>query len=552
MKVVIVDGYVDEPGCLGVPPYISPYPRYVAGAIASAGHEYSYYTIDQWRRTPQELYRRFTDANILVLIAGAMVPGKYLRGTPASVRELLQVADAMHHGIKVIGGPLTQFGLTHKLSETLNAKFDYICREDIDAGIYDLLTVNTLMDRMRTGDEWATWSRVGANLVRMHPDYPEPLIVELETYRGCVRYFTGGCSFCIEPEYGEPKFRAVGDIVAEVKALARAGVRNYRLGAQTCIFSYFADGIGETETPKPNPNVLERLLKGIRAVAPNIHVLHVDNANPSVIAAHPSEAYKIAKLLVKYCTGGNVVAFGMESADPVVIKRNNLNTEPEAVMRAIELINAVGAKVSPTGLPYLLPGINFLSGLHGERRETYELNYNFLEAVLNRGLMLRRINLRQVLPVRTEFDTKRYHSEFIKFKSKVRRNIDREMLRRVAPEGRKLTGVYLETQAGNLTYGRQIGAYPLLVVIPYKLQLERFIDVAVISHGYRSLTCIETPLNINKASLRAIACLPGIGMKRAARVIRARPFRREWDFVRAVDERKVAEQCLKYITFKSA
>jgi radical SAM superfamily enzyme with C-terminal helix-hairpin-helix motif len=29
----ILDGYVDEPACLGVPPYISPYIRTVAGAL---------------------------------------------------------------------------------------------------------------------------------------------------------------------------------------------------------------------------------------------------------------------------------------------------------------------------------------------------------------------------------------------------------------------------------------------------------------------------------------------------------------------------------------
>ena len=33
LKVTILDGYIDEPACLGVPPYISPYPRYIAGAI---------------------------------------------------------------------------------------------------------------------------------------------------------------------------------------------------------------------------------------------------------------------------------------------------------------------------------------------------------------------------------------------------------------------------------------------------------------------------------------------------------------------------------------
>ena len=35
LKIALLDGYVDEPTCLGVPPYISPYPRYIAGSISS-------------------------------------------------------------------------------------------------------------------------------------------------------------------------------------------------------------------------------------------------------------------------------------------------------------------------------------------------------------------------------------------------------------------------------------------------------------------------------------------------------------------------------------
>ncbi len=32
-EAYILDGYVDEPACLGVPPYVSPYIRTVAGAL---------------------------------------------------------------------------------------------------------------------------------------------------------------------------------------------------------------------------------------------------------------------------------------------------------------------------------------------------------------------------------------------------------------------------------------------------------------------------------------------------------------------------------------
>ena len=48
----ILDGYVDEPACLGVPPYISPYIRTVAGALIGHGFTVRYLTIDQLPERP--------------------------------------------------------------------------------------------------------------------------------------------------------------------------------------------------------------------------------------------------------------------------------------------------------------------------------------------------------------------------------------------------------------------------------------------------------------------------------------------------------------------
>src|SRR5206468_64298 len=77
---------------------------------------------------------------------------------------------------------------------------------------------------------------------------------------------------------------------------------------------------------------------------------------------------------------------------------------------------------------------------------------------------------------------------------------------------------------GHVTYGRQIGTYPILVGLPYRTGMDRFVDVRVVSHGQRSLTAVEYPLDVNHAPLAAISALPGIGAKRAARIVRARPF----------------------------
>jgi radical SAM superfamily enzyme with C-terminal helix-hairpin-helix motif len=373
------------------------------------------------------------------------------------------------------------------------------------------------------------------------------LIAEVETMRGCVRYFTGGCSFCIEPLYGKPLFRNVEDIVKEIKSLNDLGVVNFRL-TQSCFFSYKAEGIGETETPKPNVYEIKKLLTGIKNIAKNLRVFHVDNANPAIIAEHPLESEKIMNLIVKYCTPGNVLALGMESTDPVVLKANNLNTTPEQVMKSIELINKIGKERGNNGMPKLLPGINIVYGLMSETKKTYELNYDFLKKVLDKGLLLRRINIRQVLGFRKKFP-KKHHSIFIKYKAKIRKEVDREMLKKILPYETILRDVFMEKRIGNTTFGRQIGSYPLLVGIPYKIPENIFINVCITDWGMRSVTGIECPFNVNKASLKAMESLPGVGKKRAMRIMRNRPFKSENDFINCLDDKIVGEKLVGVLEF---
>jgi radical SAM superfamily enzyme with C-terminal helix-hairpin-helix motif len=342
-------------------------------------------------------------------------------------------------------------------------------------------------------------------------------------------------------------FRNVDDIVKEVKALNKNGVVNFRL-TQSCLFSYKAKGIGETETPKPNVYEIKKLLSGIGNATQNLKVLHVDNANPAIIAEHPVESEKIMKNLVKHCTSGNVLALGMESADPAVIKANNLNATPEQVMKSIELINRIGSGRGSNGMPELLPGINIVCGLKGETRETYELNYRFLKTVLDKGLLLRRINIRQVLGLREKFPRK-HHSLFVKYKEKIRKEIDREMLKKIVPFGTILKDVFMEKGIGNMTFGRQIGSYPLLVGIPYKIPENIFINVCITDWGMRSVTGIEYPFNINKASLKAVESLPGVGKKRAMRIVRNRPFKTENEFIKCLDDKNVGEKLIGFLEF---
>ena len=56
---ILINWYVDEPTCLGVTPYISPYIRMVAGVFAERGLTTKYVTIDQLHRDPVPGHQSF-------------------------------------------------------------------------------------------------------------------------------------------------------------------------------------------------------------------------------------------------------------------------------------------------------------------------------------------------------------------------------------------------------------------------------------------------------------------------------------------------------------
>ena len=541
MKVLILDGFVDEPSNFGVPPFLSPYPRYLAGALADAGHEWEYVTIEQVRKG------HALAGDVLAIISGPIVPGKYLRGMPISEKELLAHATGWR-GVKVLGGPLARF---RYYDENLVDAFDFIAIRDLDTAVYDFLTSGQFRNRDRTMEEWDRWALLGADVITHHPDYPDPLILELDTSKGCVRYLNGGCSFCIEPMYGVPKFRPVENVVAEVRRLAALGAVNFRLGGQADFFSFQANGVGGSLTPEINVPAIRELLAGIRAAAPNLKVLHTDNGDPAMMVAHPEDAMAGLRILREFGTPGTILSFGLETADPAVTEANNLNIDAEGCLTAIRMVNEVGRERGPNGMPWILPGLNFVTGLDGETAKTFDLNLAFLKRLLAEDLWVRRINIRQVRPVRREFVPLDHHNLFRKFKDRVRTEIDHEMLARVVPEGTVLRDVYTEISEGHLTLGRQVGTYGLLVGIPYDVPLNGFVDVKVTSHGQRSLTAVQYPFDVNRAPMRAIASLPGIGAKRAARIVRARPFTSFSELAASLDDPRVAEGLAPFVGLAS-
>lgn len=539
MRVLIIDGYVDEPSCLGVPPYMAPYPRYIAGALIEKGikqEEIFYLTIDQLRLNKMPL--KF---ELIIIVAGTTVPGKYLRAAPITLKEIRELSHL--EGTKIIGGPIRLgFGEEGGSSaEEFAVHGITLAKHDIEAFVYDmdLKDPESTEHRMRTTQEIAGWGEKGAFIIKQHPDYPF-VICELETYRGCPRH--SHCSFCTEPFYGKPDFREIEDVINEVASLYAHGARYFRIGRQPDLFMYQASkGI-------PNPHAIEELYKGIRNAAPELKVLHMDNANPATLARFQEESREIAKTIVKYHTSGDVAALGMESADIEVIKANDLKASPDEVFEAIKLLNEVGSARGESGLPELLPGINFVHGLKGETKKTFELNFEFLKKVLNSSLMLRRVNIRQVMtftgtPMFGHEELVKAHKElFLRYKEKIRNEIDLPMLRRLVPQGTILKDVRAEVY-DKITFGRQLASYPLLVGMPMKLELGKFFDVLVVDYGHRSITGIPVPVEINKAPLKIIEMLVG-SKKQAAEIIRGRPFKNKEDIANRTSIRK---EMLDYI-----
>jgi radical SAM superfamily enzyme with C-terminal helix-hairpin-helix motif len=543
LSVTIVDGYVDEPAHFGVPPYISTYPRYVAGALVDAGvprERITYHTIDALREE-RARWQDVDEADLMIYVGGMTVPGKYVGGTPAEPDEVKELAWTAG-GTTLMGGPV-RFGVGEENAgaqdmERDDLDYDFVAKGDVEAAAYDLVHggIEGFGDRMRDNKEITRWAQKGAFVIEQHPNHPTYLICEMETSRGCPYR----CSFCTEPLYGaDPSFRTPDSVVGEVDALSEYGAKHFRLGRQADILAYGGDG------KAPNPDALRELYGGIRDVAPDLGTLHLDNMNPVTIVKWPEKSREGIRIIAEHNTPGDTAAFGLESADPLVQEENNLNVSAEECLRAVRIVNEEGG-LRPGGnretapnhgedaadrLPKLLPGINLVHGLKGEREETFEHNRQFLQRVYDEGLMLRRVNIRQVMAFEgTEMSetgaeiAHDHKKQFKQYKREVREEIDNPMLQRLAPPGTILEDVHLEYHQDGKTFGRQLGTYPLLVGIPGERELGRTIDVAITDHGYRSVSGVPYPLDLNAASMDELEAIPGLGRQRAGNILVDRPY----------------------------
>jgi radical SAM superfamily enzyme with C-terminal helix-hairpin-helix motif len=470
MRYAILDCYTDEPSGLGVPPYLGTYPRYTAGKLLQEGHDVSYLRIDDLRpkhashktdirtlnRTREDADSIIRNSDALIVIAGAHVPGKYLSAVPATLHEVGNLIGG-YKCRKILSGPAaTHFGTRLEGGKK---------PERLDASIFDEM----MPELPSSYDEIAECAIAGASIVRQ---IPHELMAEIETARGCRR--KQGCSFCTEPLKHRLEYRDVQDILAESKALHGMGVRHFRLGKQADFFGWSASD-------------MRTILGGIKGLG--VKTLHIDNVDPASVTEEK------VKIVTELCTPGNVAALGIESFDPAVIEANNLNSGVEASFDAIRIINRIGGTRRENGMHSFLPGVNILFGLNKETKKTHLQNMEALHRIYDEGLLLRRINVRQVavFPGTSLSDEcgdkylRKNRGLYWKWRNCIRQEIDNPMLARLVPLGTVLRGVRTEIHDGNTTFGRQWGTYPLIVGIKGKLPLGIETDVKVVGHMLRSI-----------------------------------------------------------------
>ncbi len=470
----IIDCYTVEPSGLGVPPYLSTYARTAFSALnrACPGADVRYLTVDDLRwcfnggnpyvaapLSDQLTYSAtvnrskalqiLADAAIVVVIAGDAVPSVHLQARNGSLDEIDQML-ALVHGRRVLLGPLAA---------------QVLADPQIYGGRFDAVHTHTV-----TSADLLGGSRSAAAYERLAADrgsYTELIgqlgwrpVAEIELYRGCTR--RRFCSFCNEPVKSPlVRFRDPSDVLDEVTKLYQAGVRNFRLGQQTCFFSYL----------NRDAEAIERLLAGMRERCPELEVLHIDNADPLAVASRTGA--KIARLVARYCTEGNCAPMGIESFDPVVIEANALSCTPEILMRAIANINEAGAHAGPRGLPVLLAGLNLVYGLPGETHRTHYENLSWLVRILDAGYLCHRINVRQghvypgtPLSARQQDKPLPSAEHFATWKADISYVFDQPMKQRVYPAGLRIPGLHSFFVTTRGTWYRRLGSYSIQIVEP--------------------------------------------------------------------------------------
>jgi radical SAM superfamily enzyme with C-terminal helix-hairpin-helix motif len=397
--IVILDCYTDEPSGYGVRPYLGTHQIHLSQALAYRGLAHIYLTIDDLRYASDNTTSAGLETDIRTLnrtkncenaldilkaashifvIMGCFVQYKYFSAAPPTANEVFHFLHGLRAEITlfyVLGIPTqenldfersdlhsivhrVEYGNTYRL--ILDGKPELIAGEPA----YDLLdeisdVVPPILSQLRL-----------------------PILAEIETGSGCD---IQSCTFCIECARPlPPTFRSPSSVVKQIQSLYEGGVRHFRLGRQPNFYYYAYQDC----------NKMERMLSGIRECCPQIETLHIDNVNPLSVLSE--EGHQITRLIIKYCTSGNVAPFGVESFDLAVRKAINKPGSPDQIVEAARIINEHGSIRGKDGFPRFLPGLNLIYGLPGQTPDSHKFNLEYLHAMYSEGLQTRRLFFRRL------------------------------------------------------------------------------------------------------------------------------------------------------------
>jgi len=495
--IVVLDCYTDEPSGYGVRPYLGTHQLHLSQALAFLGLDHYYLTIDDLRycsrgingnsgktdistlnrtRNCDKALSILHQAKIIFIVMGCFVDYTYFSAVPPKSDEVytyLKNTAARKILFYVLG---TADGIApdytnSRLSNLLDRveygnAYRFVVENGSSVGSLDLVEPNyDLLDKIS--------SCIPPIIYQLR----YPIIAEIETGSGCN---TASCSFCIECVRPlRPTYRAPSSIVRQVKVLYEAGVRHFRLGRQPNFYHYQNQDTIQTE----------RLLSGIRETCPQIETLHVDNAN--ILSVISRQGVEITKLIVRYCSSGNIAPLGIESFDPRVRNAIRKPGTAEQALRAIEVINEYGQAKGEDGFPMLLPGINLIYGLPGQTSATHEINCDYLGKILANGWQTRRLFYRKMTrPTGISFSNGPSSSqEYRECFSDIIESYVLPMQSRVYPPGTVLRNFREVVWQSGDSYLRTLGTCSIRVVIKEKkLEPYAFHDVRVIRNlGYRLL-----------------------------------------------------------------
>ena len=493
---VIIDGYTDEPSGLGVPPFLSVHSRYIAGALSQQKRKYYYLTIDDLRYCDGETHfeKSFNkrilnttknkdnvknilkNANNIYVVMGCFVKYEYVSAEPPTFLEMEKLLNkySLKETNKVLfyslgGNELTRRHIKKTVPENLF--------NDIVFGN----TYNYFIDNSgnRFNPNYDKLKDIAVASSDVLKQLERPLVIEIETATGCNR--KPGCTFCIEGMRGLPlQFREREDIVNEIHSLYEAGALYFRLGRQPNFYAY----------KDCNAKEIELLFKEIWERCPNIKTLHIDNVSPHNVDTKKGE--EITKVVAKYTTDGNITPFGVESFDPVVREKCNLNGTIDDIHKSIDIINKYGKERGKTGLPKLLPGINIIYGLDGQTEKTLQYNLDNFKKILDSGNWVRRVFVRKLTsPYGEQFDY--YNEEELKefhvWSNTIEKEFSVPMLKQVFPIGLIISELRMEMYKDGDSILRQMATCPVRVVIKNKkLELDHFYKIKVIGYiGNRTI-----------------------------------------------------------------